>query len=68
MRSLNKSDLKRIARRALESTFGFTVSRLSDIILLEADGDGAYILFEVNGHEYRYRNGAITRLEEEYTW
>lgn len=76
MKTLSKTELKNIAKQALKAEYGFTVSRLSDIILLEADGDGLYILFEVNGNEYRFKSysmgingrwvgkGTITRVEE----
>lgn len=77
MKSLTKTQLKAIAKMALKSEFGFTVSKLSDIVLLEADGDGQYILFEVNGNTYRFNSrktyfgelwvgkGSITRVEED---
>jgi len=50
---MTKQELKHIAKEALKCEYGFSPS-LSDIILLEADGDGLYILFSVKGHEYRF--------------
>lgn len=76
MKSLTKTELRKVAQAALKAEFGFTVSKLSDIVLLEADGDGLYILFEVNGNEYKFNSysmgingrwvgkGTITRVEE----
>lgn len=61
MITLTKTDLKRVAKNALANEYGFTVSKLENITLLEADGDGHYILFEVNGKEYRYNNGMIEK-------
>ena len=77
MKSLTKTQLKAVAKMALKAEFGFTVSKLSDIVLLEADGDGQYILFEVNCNVYRFSSykvptgelwvgkGTITRVEED---
>lgn len=50
---MTKSELKHIAKEALNSEYGFSPS-LSDITLLEADDTGLYILFSVKGHEYRF--------------
>lgn len=50
---LNKKELKIIAQRALESEYGFKPI-LSEIILLEDDGEGTYIRFTVKNHEYEF--------------
>lgn len=75
---MTKSELKEIAKRALKAEFGFTVSTLKEITLLEADGDGTYILFSVNGNEYKFKSyvmgengrwvgkGTITRTANGY--
>ena len=76
MKTKTNTELKNIAKMALKSEYGFTVSKLSDITLLEADGDGLYILFEVNGNEYKFNSytmgihglwvgkGTITRTKD----
>lgn len=56
METLSKTELKKVAKSALKSEYGFTVAKLSDIVLLEACGDGTYILFEVNGNKYRFNS------------
>lgn len=43
MKSLTKTELKKVAQYGLRVVYGFTVSKLSDIVLLEADGDGSYV-------------------------
>lgn len=48
-------DFKLIAQMALQSEYGFAPA-LSDITLLEASGDGTYILFRVKDHEYRFNS------------
>ena len=48
-------ELKRIAQTALESEYGFA-PKLKDIVLLEADGIGEYILFEIKGNEYKFNS------------
>ena len=53
MKSLTKTELKKVAQRGLRVVYGFTVSKISDIILLEASGDGSYVMFEINGHTYQ---------------
>lgn len=52
---MNKAELKNIAKQALESEYGFSPAK-ADIVLLEADGTGLYILFRVKGHEYRFES------------
>ncbi len=49
------TQLKTIAQRALESEYGFA-PKLKNIVLLEANGTGEYILFEVNGKEYSFNS------------
>lgn len=50
---MTKAELRKIAQQALESEYGFAPS-LNKIVLLEANGEGNYILFEVKGKEYRF--------------
>lgn len=57
---LNKNELKKIAQIALKKQYGFQPA-LKNIVVLEATGDGSYIL-EINKHEYRfdaYNGGTI---------
>ena len=49
------TQLKTIVQRALENEYGFA-PKLKDIVLLEANGTGEYILFEVNGKEYNFNS------------
>lgn len=53
-----KTELRMVARRALESEYGFCPA-LKDITLLEARDDRTYILFNVNGHEYSFRSHLV---------
>lgn len=48
-----KTELKEIAATALRYEYGFAPAK-KDVVLLEASGDGTYILFDVNGIEYRF--------------
>lgn len=54
--------LQLLAQMALMGEYGF-VPALSEITLLEASGDGTYILFRVKSHEYRFsshlHNGGV---------
>lgn len=50
---MTKAELRKTAQMALKSEYGFAPS-LDKIVLLEANLDGTYILFEVLGHEYRF--------------
>lgn len=52
---MTNTQLKRIAQSALGSEYGFA-PKVSDIILLESYTDGTYILFEVDGHQYRFES------------
>ena len=54
-RNLTKNELKEIAVRALDAKYGFAPPK-SKIVLLEANGDGTYILFEVSEHEYAFNS------------
>lgn len=72
---MTKATLRTIAQRALKSEYGFAPA-LNQITLLEANGEGTYILFEVNDKEYSFNsrllhdgsiwagNGTIERREE----
>ena len=59
MKNKTKAELKQIAQAALKSNYGFKPS-LKEIVLLEAYGDGTYILFEVNENEYSFRGTKMT--------
>lgn len=52
---MTKTTLKKIAQTALESEFGFAPA-ISNITLLEANGEGTYILFSVKGKDYRFES------------
>lgn len=49
------TELKKIAQSALQFEYGFA-PKLKEIVLLEASGDGTYILFEVNCVEYCFES------------
>jgi len=53
MKEKTKRELKHIAVTALRDEYGFAPKQ-SDVRLLEASGDGTYILFDVLGKEYRF--------------
>ena len=53
-----------IAIQALHKKYGFTPSP-QQVKLLESSDDGSYILFHVNGHEYRCENDEITNIEDQ---
>lgn len=53
MTTRTKAELKRIAHKALLLGYGFAPA-MTNIILLEANGEGTYIRFMVKGHEYRF--------------
>lgn len=57
---MTKAEFKWLAQYVLKNEYGFTAP-LKDIVLLEGDGNGNYVLFEVNGHEYRYYNGVVEK-------
>lgn len=56
-------ETKRIAREALRKEFGFTVSALKDIVLMEEGiyNNSIYVLFRVGDKVYRLENTTITR-------
>lgn len=54
-------ELKKLAQAALKNEYGFQPI-LKEITLLEANGDGTYILFEVDGHEYRLYTALSTGI------
>lgn len=74
-----KGELKQIIRTALKAEYGFAPA-ISDIILLESDEDGTYIMASINGKEYQFHShicstyglegtiwcgsGTITRYED----
>lgn len=49
------------ALRALEEEYGFAPAR-KEIVLMESDGDGNYILFRVGSHIYRIRNDKVEQV------
>lgn len=55
MKEKTNRELKNIAVTALRDEYGFA-PKPSDVILLEASGDGTYILFRVAEHEYRFNS------------
>lgn len=55
---MTNNELKKVARMGLRIKYGFT-AKLVDIILLEADHDGSYVMFAVNGHEYQVRRSRV---------
>lgn len=55
---MNNNEIKKIAQKALEIEYGFAPA-LKAIRLLEASGDGNYILFQVKEHEYKSYWGVI---------
>lgn len=55
MKECTKQELRKIAKTALENEYGFAPA-IKDIVLLEAYGDGTYILFEVKGNTYRFES------------
>lgn len=57
---MTKTEFKQLAQIVLKNEYGFTAP-LKDIVLLEGDGNGNYVLFEVNNHEYRYYNGKVEK-------
>lgn len=52
-----------IAIQALHKKYGFCPAP-EQVKLLESDGEGTYILFRVDGHEYRCENGMIVNIED----
>ena len=55
---MTKTQLKRTAKAKLEKATGLTV-KLNQIVLLEAYGDGKYILFQAGSLYYAYNCNAI---------
>lgn len=50
---MTKTELKKMAQKALKNEYGFAPA-LKDIILLEVSWDGKYIMFQVASKEYRF--------------
>lgn len=67
MKEKTNRELKHIAVTALQSEYGFS-PKPSDIILLEASGDGTYILFRVAEHEYRFDSYISHCVDMETIW
>lgn len=55
--------IQMIAIQALHNKYGFCPAP-EQVKLLESDGEGSYILFKVNGHEYRCDDGEIINIED----
>ena len=58
MANKTKTELKKIAQRGLELKYGFAPT-LNKINLLEAQSDGTYIMFHVNGIVYKFDSYTI---------
>lgn len=63
MRELTNRQLQQHAAKALTNEYGFA-PEYKDIVLLEADGNGSYILFEVNGKVYSLNGDYIDKKNE----
>lgn len=60
MKSITKTEMKQIMRNALEAEYGFAPA-ISKITLLEASGDGTYIMASINGKEYQFHSHICTQ-------
>ena len=67
MKNRTKAELKSTAQAALKSEYGFAPS-LERITLLEASGNGTYILFRVGIHEYRFESDICHIGDIESIW
>ena len=56
---MTKTELKAIVYEALKSEYGFGPKK-SDIVLLEASGDGTYILFRIGSKQYKFDSYIMT--------
>ena len=63
MKELTNRQLQQHAALALENEYGFA-PKLEDVVLLEADGDGNYILFEIKGKVYSLNGNYIDKKNE----
>ena len=61
---MRRTEMKVIVSEALENEYGFS-PKLKDIILLEASGDGTYILFQIKDSQYRFDS---RRSEKNGVW
>lgn len=66
------NELKKIAALEIEREYGFRPT-LTSIVLMEASGDGRYIMFRMKNHEYCWdgvtlekRSGNELRIADEY--
>lgn len=59
--------LKEIAYIALKSEYGFAPNK-KDIVLLEAAGDGTYLLFRVGAKQYRFNSYILDIGGMESVW
>lgn len=56
---MKNNELKQIAQAALKSEYGFAPAK-NQITLLEANENGTYIMFEVNGKVYKFNSHIST--------
>lgn len=56
---MTNKEFKTIAQTALKSEYGFAPAK-NQITLLEANSDGTYIMFEVNGKVYQFNSHICT--------
>lgn len=52
---MKNNELKQIAQAALKSEYGFSPAK-NQITLLEANDNGTYIMFDVNGNVYQFNS------------
>lgn len=64
MKTINTDQIKLTAANALNDKYGFGPV-YQQVILLESDGEGTYILFRVGEHEYRFEDGEVTNIEDQ---
>jgi hypothetical protein len=55
---------QKIVTAALEQEFGFAPARLNKIVILEADGYGFNIHFQIGGHYYTCYHKTIERTDD----
>lgn len=59
---LRTAEIKTILRDALKDHYGFAPN-LKDIQIMASDDDGRFIRAEINGKQYRYIKGRITKVD-----
>lgn len=63
--NLTNTELKKVAQSALKNSYGFAPA-LNAIALLEAHGDGSYILFHIGEHIYEVDKYGFVEKKEEF--